>query len=253
MPAALPIAIAGSAAVGAGASIYSANKQADATRSAAQTQLEGANISANALEANGAASRAFLSSQADKARADVAPFLSTGLSALRQQYDIASDPNSAASQRQFQVGSNQIASSLAARGLLRSGAFGQNLSDLRMNIDANRFNQLSSISDAGKGAANALSGIDTNLGNNVAAGYNTLGQSLSQLYTGSAQSQAQLGIAGAQLGAQGFVGASNALQSGVGNYLNYNLLSSLLPKQGIQQLGNGTATSALGNFSTSIG
>lgn len=230
---------AGIAAVGVGASVYSANKASGAQTDAANQ--------ANATQ----------QAQYDQTRTDNMPWKTAGATAIGQlstgtqaggQFtksfsasDFQADPGYAF---RLQQGQDALDNSSAAHGGVLSGAqlkasdqYNQGFASNeysnaynRFNTDqANQFNRLSSVAGTGQVANNTVAASGTNAANQI--GSNTIG-------AGNAQ-------------ASGYVGQTNALNAGLGQLANAygqsNALSSFAPNA------NGASTNALtsraGDFS----
>lgn len=196
-------AIAASAVVGAGASIYSSNKASGAAKGAADTN--------NALQGE----------IYNQNTANLTPFMQTGTGALgrldaSQQpgFDwnklIANDP---AAQFQMQQGVRAIDNSASARGLSLSGGtlkaldrYGQGVASDSIN---NWWNRNSQLAQFGLSGANALAGVGTNYANAVGANNNS---------AASAQANAALASSGQ---------INNLLGQGVNAYSSYRGLNSI--------------------------
>lgn len=225
MPWAIPLAIAGSAVVGAVASNSAANKQADAANRATDVQL----------------------AMHDQNRADLAPWRAQGQQALGRLSDLMGVSGNTGAQgygslgRNFSLadfqadpgyqfrldqGTRGIQNTAAARGSLLSGAslkalarFNQNTASDEYgnayqrftNDQNNQYNRLNGLASMGENASAQTANMGTQVGNSI--GQNMIG-------------------AGNAIGA-GQVGMANSLNSGVGNYLSYQqnqaLLSRLAP------------------------
>lgn len=183
-----PVAVmAGAAVLGSAASIYTGSKAANAQKKAAQQGVDEQRR------------------QYDQSRADLAPWRTTGGSALAklsQLYGLggeAPDPSvftaSPGYQFRFNEGIRGIDRGAAARGLLHSGAavkaeenFGQGLASQEFG---NFSGTLERIAGAGQGAANstvaagqhsadAISQAYGNIGNARASSYANVGSSINQ-------------------------------------------------------------------------
>lgn len=281
-------AILGSAAVGAGASIFGASQQAGAAEDAASLQYRAAQ------EAAAESRRQF-----DLARSDLAPFRETGASALQQYaalYGVGRQPTDASGRpepefidEQYQTGTRQVAvgggrqyggdriemgggeftapsyrtepvygsrrvrnpafdpdagvlstdemqaarerfretpgyqfrfeegqraveRSAAARGGLVSGSTARELTRYGQGIASAEFenyaNRLAGIAGMGQGATVSTATL----------GQQSAGQVGSALIAGAGQAGRNIADAGAAR-ASGYVGAANAVQGGVSNYL----------------------------------
>jgi hypothetical protein len=181
----MPIgATIGAAVVGAGASIYSGNKAAKSQTNAANQQV-------------GEQRR-----QYDQSRADLAPWRTTGGSALAklsqlygldgQAPDASVFTASPGYQFRFNEGQRAIDRGAAARGLLHSGAavkaeqnFGQGLASQEFG---NFTNTLMGIAGTGQQATNTTVAAGQNAANNISQAYGQAGNARASSYanTGSA-------------------------------------------------------------------
>lgn len=197
-------AIASAAVIGAGASIYSANKAAGAAKSAANSSIAEQNAEYN------------------QTRADQAPWRTTGASALDQiaklygldtvdangnvvkgsgKADFSSFTTSPDFKFNLTQGQDAINRSAAARGGLLSGAAvkaGETYaSGLASNEFGNYVGRLSGIAGAGQAATNATQAAGTNManqntgalisaGNARASAYSDVGQTIGNTANGLA-------------------------------------------------------------------
>ena len=222
---AVPAAIIGGSVIGGGLGLAGGKGQASAAKSAARSQLEAAKIQADALRAEGADSRKFLGQQAEIARADLAPFRKIGLDAYQQAYGLAGQDSAFLRDQ----GGKAIANRLSSQGLLRSNAFGSNLSNLESQLNQNKFNQFASLAGAGSGAAAGQAQISQGLGQNVAQSQMQGAGNIASLYQGAQQQAGSLGLAAAQAQAQGLMGIGNAANAGIGNALQFYYMNKLYP------------------------
>ena len=209
MPIGIPAAIIGSAALGAGASIIGSNKAASAASDASN--------SSNELQRY----------MYDQNRADQQPFYNAGVGAVNQlaqmvgpggQYsrpftmaDYQQDPG-----YQFRLteGMKALERTAAARGGLLSGAtlkaaqrYGQDAASSEYQNAYNRFyndrnqmlNPLQSLAGVGQTSANQLGQVGQN-------------------YAGAVGNNNMMG---AQARGSAYVGGANAINGGIGQYLNY--------------------------------
>lgn len=138
------------------------------------------------------------------------PWRQAGLGALSDLRSLMSDPssieNSAAYQFRLGEGQKALERNLAARGgTLGGGAlkeltrYGQGMASDEFT---NQFNRLASIAGLGQSATNTIGSYAGNYGNNAAEGLTALGN----------------------IKASSYLGGASALSSGIGDYMNYNLM-----------------------------
>ena len=260
--AAIPVgaAIAGSAAIGGVASIVAGNKASKGAKAAAQTQAKAAEKASDAqLEAAKIADER-LREQYDQDRADLAPWRKIGRNALtqyahsigvelpeitRDEGESDADFNQRLADRakiegrgrnedfykspdynfRLNEGTKAVERSMAARGLLNSGAsqkaltrFGQDTAGSAYNTYTNRLAALAGLGQSatnttvqlGAQSANNQANIALGAGNARATGY---------LNSGNAIAQGQIGAANAWSNA--FQGVGSAIQGGIGDYVGY--------------------------------
>lgn len=235
LPIIAPIAAAvvGGIISGRGAS-RAANTQADASRDAANTQLQ-------ATRETNAMMRDFRNQ--DVAR--FAPWLSAGQNALAQyqqgidggfQFDFQADPG-----YQFRLGEglDAVNSSASARHGMNSGAamkaltrFGQdfasneygNVFNRQYGMWNDRMNRLGQLASGGQAAAGMQAGISQNvagqMGQNMMAGGQAAAQGIAN--AGNARAAGQVGVANA------FTGAIN---NGLGAWQYNQLMQNAFPQQ----------------------
>jgi hypothetical protein len=237
-------AIAASAVVGAGASIYSSSKAADA-------QKAGIDASAAAQQAAADKSIAAQREMFDIGRADLAPYREGGVTAQNQilqmlgiggdtsagnygkyakdfgMSDFTADPGYGF---RFDQGMKALNASAAARGMGMSGAnikgateYGQNMGSQEYQNAFNRYqinraNQLTPLQGLYTGGQAAAAGSAAQAG--------ALGQNLGQTYTNLGQGLGQAAAATGAANASAYINSgnalTNALSSGVSSYMNYN-------------------------------
>jgi hypothetical protein len=231
------MATAAAAVVGAGASIYSSNKAADAQR-------EGIAASTAAQQ------KAF-----DQQKELQEPFRQGGMTAQNRLMTLLgltpggdsgltvdpNDPNFGKYSRDFGMADYQadpgyafrlsegmkgLQNSAAARGLLSSGSTLKGITDYSQGMAsqeygnaynryqtnrANQLNPLQSLMGSGQTAANTLTGAAGNLGQGLAQGAAAMGSANASSYmnTGNA--------------------LTNALNTGTGAYLNANMMNRMFP------------------------
>lgn len=212
MPAAVPLAIAGGAVIGAVATNKAAGKQSDAANNATSE-------SAREYDQTRADQLALLERQ----RADQQPWLDAGKNALAKLasgVDLPTDPG-----YQFRVseGEKGIQRAASGRGGLYSGATLKALARFNQDTASNEYgaswNRLASLAGLGQTATNQIGqagqsayGTIANAGANAS---NNISQNL--IGTGNAR-------------ASGYVGTANAVSNGLSQYLNYNQNQNLLSK-----------------------
>lgn len=188
----------GGAAIGAGAAGSAADSQLQGTRESIAAQKEAA-----------AKAEALLREFNTQSRSDLAPVRDAQVSAINQLQGLG-DANNPIYQQQRTLSTQAIQRQLAAQGLLRSRAQGDQLSQLELGLNQQRQNVLGGL--AGLGAVQQLSSGSQNLGANLAGLQQGLGQQI-----GSAFQQQ------GQIGAQSIMQQANAWQgglAGLGNSLN---------------------------------
>lgn len=232
-------AIIGSSVIGAGASIYGANKAADAQREAA----------ANAMGLQ----REMFDRTMGEAHGALDPFITTGKSALTslaQFYGLTlpdgSPGGEAVSENALEAfrrspdyafardeGIKALTATRAGAGLLHSGNYLRDLSTFSSGLASqnlgNYLGRLLSLSESGRGAATSLAGAITGVGTNA-------GNSL-----------ANLALAGGQATASGIVGSTNAITGGISSGVNNLMLYNLMNK-GSGSVYSGSAPISLGNY-----
>lgn len=213
----LEAAILGSAAIGAGASLFGAGKQAAASERAAELM---ADAQQRALEEQ--------RRQFDLTRADFAPYRETGTNALAEfgrLYGVgrggllSGDEMTAARERfkatpgydfRFSEGVRALDRSAAARGRLRGGGYGRELTRYGQGIAADEFgtysNALSRLAGVGQSAT----------GSTAAAGQGTA-NAISNIFQTGANQQGNALLNAATARASGYAGGANALSGGVEN------------------------------------
>ena len=190
------VAIGGSALIGAGAGIYSANKASNAQSQAGQQALE-------------------YQKQADaRNQANIQPFLNAGNEATARLGQSYADPGSFANTPDYQFGFGQGASALqnsaAARGGLLGGNFARGITQFGQDYANNYLTKyrsgLTDIARLGAGAATGGGALANQSAGQVGQSYGNIGQAQ----------------------ASGYVGGANALTgslgSGAQNYMLYNAL-----------------------------
>ena len=207
-------------AIGAVAGYFGAKESAEtAARAtgagiASQEALTREGIAAQKEQA--ARAEAFLREQAGQARADLQPFREAQLGAIGQLQGLT-QVGSAAENAQRSFATQQIQQQLAAQGLLRSTAQGDQLQNLELGFASQRQGILSQL--AGLGGGQAQAGVASGLGQSLGGLYGGLGQQLGSTFgslgQGSLAGLSQLGqIQGAGVaGAYGAVGAGYRNQS----------------------------------------
>jgi hypothetical protein len=198
-------AVAAAAVVGAGVSIYSANKAAGAVKDASNSSI------------------AEQRSEYNQSRADNAPFRTTGVSALDQvaklygldttdangnvvkgsgKADFSSFTTSPDFQFNQQQGQDAINRSAAARGGLLSGAAVKAGQTFASGLASNQFNSyvgnLEGVAGQGQAATNATTAAGTNMANQNSAAIMSAGNARASAYSdmGSTIGNSVNGLAG---------------------------------------------------------
>ena len=211
-------AIAGSALVGAGGSIFSSLMGASgASKSAAAIRYAADQASKTALELN------------PRSRADLKPFRDLGVQSGRMLSDIYSGKanldqlfkSSSLYQFESDYGTRALNRQLAARGHFGSGAGLESLALFDKSLVAEQgsdyFNKLMGTTNLGEGAAAQQSVNNTSTGNTLANLQLQAGQGIGQAY----QNQYNAYAAGGQ-------GVASAVNTGVNNWTNYSLYNPVL-------------------------
>lgn len=156
-----------------------------------------------------------------KQEAQQKPWYDTGVDAinkLRNGFDIKADPSY---QFRMNEGMKALQNSAAARGGLLSGSTMKGLTDYSQGLASteygNQWNRLASLAGVGQTAAN-------NMNQAGSSAYGTIANA-------GANSSAQIGnnlIGAGNARASGYVGAINALNSGVGQWYNNNQSNRLM-------------------------
>lgn len=226
------IAIGGSALIGAGASIYGANKASQAQQEAGQQSLAFQQQVYADQQRNQAAQRQVY----DQQRGALQPYIDAGAGAsgkLSTLYGLGGNGQGgdwasflrSSPEYQFALGegTNALQNSAAAKGGLLSGNFARGITEFGQGLASkqigNYISNLQNIGQTGAGAAGALTGQSANL-----IGQGNQGQIAQAGQIGGTMQ----GIGQAQ--ASGYVGGANALTgsigSGVQNYLLMNALAN---------------------------
>jgi hypothetical protein len=196
-------AIGGAAVIGAGASIYGANKSAHAQKDAANQ----ANSTQMAMYNQTRSDLGGYRGVGNDAASALANFYGLGGQKVDYNKLLSSLPGY---QFQLQTGTKAVDQNLAARGLLQSGAAGKALEQYGQGLGQQYANQYTS----------GLAGL-ANLGENAAAGTGAAGQaaanniSAGQMYAGNAAGAGYINSANAiNSGLQGVAGAYGMYQGG---------------------------------------
>lgn len=205
----MPFAVA-AAAVGAGATIYSASQSSKSAKQANQTQQ----AAQDAAEA-----------RYQQTRTDLMPYMEAGTNALGPQQDLlglngqeAADKamgnfqSSPGYQYQLEQGIRAIDNSASANGMLNSGSRMKALQDRGNSLAAQDFGTY----------YNRLAGL-TGLGQNAAAGVGNTGTQVSQMGTQTAAGQAQTGVSAASNQASMYGNAAQGIGNAINNYGNNQL------------------------------
>lgn len=191
------VAIGGSALIGAGTGLYTANKAADAQKNAGQQTLQ------------------FQQQVYADQQRNLAPFIGAGTTALGKIGDSYANPGSFLQTPDYQFAFNQgrsaLENSAAAKGGLMSGNFARGATEYGQNFATTYLDRYRSglLGLAGLGA-NAASGAANNATNMSGQIGNTLG--------GIGQSEASRWVGGGNA-------VTGSLGSGVQNYLFNNALN----------------------------
>ena len=168
------------AGVGALGSVAGAAIQSGAAGEAQKAQTAASERAIQAQREQQAQALQFLEQQ----RTDLQPFREAALGATQELQGL-SDPNSLIFQAQRERGTEQIQRQLAAQGLLRSTAQGDQLSNLEVGIDQNRAQILQALSGNGApgqfaGVAGQQAGAAAGFGQQLGASFNQQGQIAAQ-------------------------------------------------------------------------
>lgn len=235
--------IGGSALLGAGTSLYSANKGAKAAAQAAQTQTQAQGQAVDEQRRQFDAIRELLKPYVEAGRPDLTqPYIGAGPGALQamqglaglrgtgeQQAAIEQIKQGAQYQELARQGEEAILQNAAATGGLRGGNVQAALSQFRPallnQLIESQYGKLAGLTSLGSTSAENL----LRLGQASAAGTAAAGQQSAQnignLMVGQGQAQAAGQIGAANAFAQGAGGFTGALGSGVQNYMLMNALN----------------------------
>jgi len=226
-------AIIGSAVLGAGASIYAANKQEQSANNALNFQKQAYNDTQPRFDA---AANAFKNAQG-VADSSYAPYLDIGRNATytlgqltgtgtaggRPDYSsFFTDPSYTFAQQQGELGIERGAN---ARGLNLSGGTLKDLATFNSGLASqqygNYFNRLMGLSQLGAGSATNYA----NTTKDIASGMGNLATGQANSNNTAAANIGNTTQAVGQAQASGAVGVANAVNGGVGNSLMYNYLN----------------------------
>lgn len=209
----MALAIVGSAAIGAGGSIFSGIMGASgASKSAAAIRYSADKAAEVARELDA------------KARADIQPFRDMGVSAGNTLSSLLSGgqnlddvlKESSLFKFQSELGTRGINRELSARGLYGSGAGLETLARFNTQLvgeeGSRLFDRLFNVTSLGANAAAHQASNTSATGQTLARNELTAGVNIGQSYANQ----------GAALGSIG-TGVANAAQGGVGNYVGYQL------------------------------
>jgi hypothetical protein len=232
-------AVAGSAVIGAGASIYGSSQSAAAAKSAAALQMQQYQTTRGDLAPYNQAGQSVLGDLTSLAQSGVngggTNYLQMAQDNLPGQMTEAQLQATPGYQFQLQQGLESTQNAAAARGLGVSGAalkgaatFATGLADSnyqnQFNNAQTKYSDILGLNTTQQGNLtnqyNRLSGV-ASLGENAAAQTGNAG-------TQAANSAGNALIASGNATAAGTTGASNALTGAANNYLSYNLLNSAL-------------------------
>lgn len=219
-------AIVGSAVIGAGASMMASKTQAKGADRAAQLQAE---AQRQALEEQ--------KRQFDLTRSDFAPYRETGTNALAElgrnfgigrEGLLSEDEMTAARERfkatpgydfRFEEGIRALDRSAAAKGKLRGGGYGRELTRYGQGIAADEYGTYTN-------ALSRLAGIGQSATGSTAAAGQASANAMSNIYQTGASQQGNALMNSATARASGYAGVGNAVSGGVENALFYNALKS---------------------------
>lgn len=210
------VAIGGSALLGAGASMYAADKQAGAAGAASgMSQQQFAATSANLQP---------YVNQGVHALGQMGTQFGTPTSPGNKPFSLADFQQSPAYQFNLEQGMNAINKGAAARGNLYAPQTLQDLGKYAQGTASNEYQ-------------NAFSNYNTNQ-NNLFSRLQTLSGQGANAASGlggfGAQTAGQVGanmIGAGNAQAAGIVGGTNAISGGVGDYYNYRLMQQILGQQ----------------------
>jgi len=215
------VAVVGSAVVGAGASIYSANKTTDAMKDASEKSFEATGDTNKMLHA-----------QYEQTREDQEPWRIAGeqaLSAIQntpdfeftaESFDLLKDPSY---DFRMQEGVNALDRSAASRGRLLSGSQDRAVtrygSDLASQEYGNAFNRAKTTFDTNLNTQKSLAGVGQQAVNATTnAGLSTT-QSIASNTMAGTQAQNALTMQGAETQGQMATNIATSANQGMGNYL----------------------------------
>jgi hypothetical protein len=226
--------VAGAVVVGSAissrASSKAAGAQAEATESAAAQSSEAANRAADL--------------QYQQFRESVAlqePWRQAGITALNRLVPEATEYKPF-SMEQFQAdpgysfrlseGQKALERSAAARGNLLSGGTGKALARFGQEMGSqeyqNAFNRYQAERTARLQPLQSLAGVGQTTAQQMSAAGQNLASNVGNIYTTNAANVGNLMTSGAAARASGYVGSANALNQGLGAYLNYSQNQSML-------------------------
>jgi hypothetical protein len=226
MPIALPLAIAGAAVVGGGASIIASNKAAKATKQAAQTASD-TTLQA-ARESNALQERIY-----NQNTATLSPFVAQGgkaTSSINALLGLDGDPSAASAAfdtfrnstgYDFRVGEGQkaVLSGLGARGYLDSGAAQKALLKYGQGVASDEFGKyygaLTGQQGVGLTAASAQAGVGQNYAGAVGANN-----------TGAANVGANAALTAGNAQGNSYLSAANSLNGVLNNGVSAYALNS---------------------------
>jgi hypothetical protein len=248
------VAIGGSALVGAGVGLYSANKAADTQANAAnnslafqkQTYADNQPRFGTATNAFGDASSAFGNAQGNAAAA-FKPYMDTGSAATYTLGSLMGTGGKAPDYSSFynspdynfaqQQGELGIERGANARGMNLSGGTLRDLSSFNSGLATqqygNYYNRLMGLSQMGQSAATSFAGASTNnaMGlSNVAGGLGNLATGAASANNAGAASIGNTTQAVGQAQASGIVGGANAVTGSLNSGMSNSLLANYLGK-----------------------
>lgn len=193
----LGAAAIGGSAISAGAAGSAADKQMAGSREAIAAQKDASE------KASG-----YLKQYSSQARQDLQPLTNAQTGAVQGLMGLT-DPNNPFYQQQRDVNTQAIQRQLAAQGLLRSRAQGDQLSTLELGLNQQRQGIMQGL--ASLGAIQQNSQIAQGLGQGLAGIQQGLGQQIGSAFQHQGQVQAQAGMQQANAWAGGLAGLGNVL------------------------------------------
>lgn len=207
-PLAIGLGVAGAA------SVASAGIQAGAAGAAAEENAKATNQSIAFQKEQAAKSEALQREFYNQSRADLEPLRNAQTGALSQLSGLG-DINNPLYQQQRQVNTEAIQRQLAAQGLLRSRAQGDQLSQLELGLNQQRIGTLQGL--AGLGGLQQTASLAGNVGQGLAGLYQGLGQQVGSAFQQQGQVNAQSRMAQGQAIGQGLSSLGNLASNFIGS------------------------------------